>query len=185
MSKQRDILPDVLAMVLQNAPDCAVALCGSVSMGYERPDSDLDLLVITDDLTRIACPGATLKHSNPGLRYFETTFDGIPVTVIYHTPEAFDDLLVSRPWRGYKFLQIEILHDPTGVIQKCKDRIAPWFEEHPDTLELSRRWLAEHAERQLSKGKKLGEVIKKFPDQMHDLWPYLDEQFAQGSSVKP
>lgn len=185
MSKQRDILPKVLDIVLRSAPDSSVALGGSVSFGNERPDSDIDLLVIVRDVTNTGYPGGKIKLQNHGFKYFEATLDGVPLEVIYHTPETFEHLLVSRPWRGYKFLHVEILHDPNRLIQSWKDQIALWFDAHPDAVELWKRWLAEHADRQLSRGKKLGEIIKKFPDQIHDFWPYLDEQFGQEGIAKP
>lgn len=185
MSKQRDILPRVLELILQDALDASVALGGSVSFGNERPDSDIDLLVIVPDVADVGYPGGKIKHQNAGFKYFEAAFDGIPLEVIYHTPETFEPLLVTRPWRGYKFLHVEILHDPQGLIQSWKDRIAPWFEDHPDVAQLWDQWLAQHAKRQLSKGKVLGEIIQKFPDQMRDLWPYLDKQFEDQRNAEP
>lgn len=100
MSEQRDILPKVLDIILRDTPDSSIALGGSVSFGNERPDSDIDLLVIVRDVTNIVCPGGKIKFQNHGFKYFEATYDEIPLEIIYHTPETFEQLLVTRPWRG-------------------------------------------------------------------------------------
>ena len=179
MSKQRDILSDVLGIVLRHAPECAVFLSGSVVIGNERPDSDIDLAVIVSDVNGARCPDGQVRDQNEGFKFVDASFGGVPLEIVHLTPGHFEELLVNTPWRGYKFLSVENLHDPEGLIQSWKDRIAPWFEDHSDVVELWEQWLAEHAERQLSRGQKLGPVIRRFPDMMSDLWPYLDARFSE------
>ena len=179
MSRQRDILPKVLETVRKNAPGASVFLSGSVCFGHERPDSDIDLVVIVPDITVVRYPGGQVRDRHVGLKFVDATFEGIPLEIIFLTPRAFTELVGDKPWRGYKFLRVEILFDPQGLIQSWKGRIAPWFDDHPDAVELWQQWLAEHSERQVTRGKKLGDVIRKFPDMMSDLWPYLDHRFGK------
>lgn len=184
MSKQRDILSDVLGIVLRHCPECAVFLSGSVAFGNERPDSDIDLGAIMPDVSAAHYPGGQVRDENEGFKLVDASFDNVSLEIIYLTPGHFQELLVHKPWRGYKFLFVEILHDPMGLIQSWKDRIAPWFEDHSDVVELWEQWLVEHADRQMSRGRKLGPIIRRFPDMMSDLWPHLDARFSIGHTAK-
>jgi predicted nucleotidyltransferase len=178
MSEQRDILPKVQAILLQQNLDCTVYLAGSVSSGDERPDSDMDLVVLVPDADRGTFPGGRVRDRKADFKFVDASFEGVPLEIIFMTPAAFEQLLVAKPWRGYKFLEMEILHDPQKIIASCKARIRPWFQDHPEAVTLWKRWLAEHRDRQLSRGQKMGEIISRFPDMMTDLWPYLDVQFG-------
>ena len=178
MSRHREILPKVLDVLVRRAPDAAVFLSGSVCFGSERPDSDIDLVVIVPDVIDVDYPGGRIRDQDRGFKFVDAAFDGVALEIIFLTPSFFEELVVGKPWRGYKFLRTEILRDPDGLIQSWKDRIRPWFEDHPDVAELWQKWLAQHADRRRTKGKKLGDIIRKFPDMMSDLWPYLDQCFS-------
>ena len=53
-------------------------------------------------------------------------------------------------------------------------RIAPWFEDHPDAVQVWQQWLNEHKKRQLTDGAQLGPLLQQFPNQMPDFWDHLD-----------
>ena len=178
MSKQRDVLPQVLDFVRQHAPRCPVYVGGSVSLGHERPDSDIDLLVIVPDVTEAGVPGGKVECQEEQFKLVVAPFDDVSLHLHFATLGLLRSL-EEHPWRAYKFLQTEALYDPDGIVQTSKDRIAPWFEDHPDAVELWKQWLDEHRARQLSRGKQLGPLVRKFPEQVTDFWPYLDQRFGE------
>jgi len=63
-------------------------------------------------------------------------------------------------------------------VQKSKDKIAPWFDDHPDAVQLWQQWLDEHKQRLLSRGNQLGPLQQQFPDQMPDFRNHLDKAYG-------
>ncbi len=177
MSKQRDILPDVLSFVQEQVPNCPVYLGGSVSRRHERPDSDIDLFVVVADVDAADVPGGKVEWQEHSFKLVAATFHEVPIHLHVGSP-ALLQMFEKHPWRAYKFLQMERLHDPDGIVQRAMDRVAPWFDEHPDAAELWQQWLEEHRERQLSGGSQLGSLLKQFPSQVPDLWSHLDDMYG-------
>ena len=132
VSKQREVLPKVLDIVLKHAPCAALFLSGSVCFGNERPDSDIDLVVVVPDVSQASYPGGETRDVGQGFKFVDAAFDIVPLEIIFLTPSFFEELVCSKPWRGYKLLQAEILRDPHGLIQSWRDRIRPWFRDHPE-----------------------------------------------------
>ena len=184
MSKQRKTLPALLDMVRKHAPDAALCLAGSVGIGYEVPESDIDILVFSADAVNLTFPESTVRHREAGFQFVDTTFQGVPVELLCGIPHWFENLVVSRPWRGYKFLQFEILHDPTGLILSWRDRIAPWFDDHLDVVDLYERWMTDWKQRSITRGEEQGELIRKYPE-IFDLWQDLDPRFEAHVDAGP
>ena len=177
MSRQRDILPEVLSLVQSHVPDCPVYLSGSVSLGDERTDSDIDLVIVVPNVSRVHVPGSEVEWEEDHFKLATVSVQGVPVHLHIASQRLLRDL-EEHPWRAYKFLKTEMLHDPNGVVQKTKAKIAPWFENRPDAVRLWQQWLAEHRERQLSQGRQLGPLVKQFPNQVPDFWDHLDRQYG-------
>ncbi len=177
MGRQRDILPQVLAFVREQVGDCPVYLSGSVSLGHERPDSDIDLMVLVTDVQPPFFPNERVVWREDKFKLVAARFQGIPVHLHFITPALLRDI-EENPWRGYKFLKTERLHDPEGVIQRTKDRVAPWFDAHPDAVAFWEAWLDQHKKRQLSGGEKIGPLVERFPSQVPDLWDHLDRVYG-------
>jgi predicted nucleotidyltransferase len=179
MSKQREVLPKVLSIILEQVPDAAVYLSGSVPLGNERPDSDLDLYVIVPDLKGANYPGGTIANENEGYRSFSANCDDVPLEIRFLTPSFFEGHLRDKPWRGYKVpLKSEILSDPDGFLQSWKDRVSPWFRDHPEAVALWEQWIAEYTDWRRTKGEKVGDLLRRFPYAVPHLWPYLDGLYS-------
>ena len=172
MSKQREILPVVLNLIRGHFPGSPVALSGSVCSGDERCDSDIDLLVIVPDASKASFPEGKVEWEEADFKLVRAFFDDIPLHLHFGTT-ALLAMFEQKPWRAYKFLQIEVLYDPDGTIQAYKDRIAPWFSNHPDIVALWKEWLDQWKDRNVSRGKRQGDLITKYPD-VGQWWPYLD-----------
>ena len=184
MSKQRDILPKILSLVLQQAPDAAVFLSGSVSFGHERPESDLDIMVVVPNLDSACFPGGKVTSQTQYAKVTDTTFEGVRLDLVFLTPSFLEEELVHRPWRGYYFVQLEIVHDPEGMIQSYQSRIASWFDDRPDIVEVWKEWMTQRKARAVSGGKQQGELIRNFPD-IFALWKYLDPLVTEQANGEP
>jgi len=179
MTKQREVLPKILAIIMAQIPDAAVYLSGSVALGNERPDSDLDLYVIVPNLAGANYPGGTIESETEGCKSFTADFDGVPLEIRFLTPSCFEAQLCNKPWRGYKVpLKSEILSDPHGFLQSWKGRLEPWFRDHPEAVALWEQWITEYTEWRRTKGNKVGELLQRFPYSVPHLWPYLDELYS-------
>ena len=181
MTKQREVLPKVLATIIAQSPDASVYLSGSVSLGNERPDSDLDIYAIVPDVAGIDYPGGMIgpDKETEGLKSFSADCDGVPLEIRFLTPSFFEGHLRDKPWRGYKTpLRSEILSDPHGFIKSWKDRIRPWFHDHPEAVALWEQWIAEYTDWRRTNGRKVGDLLRRFPYMVPHLWPYLDGLYS-------
>ena len=77
MSIQRDLIPRLVARVVDASPASAVLLIGSVADGAERPDSDIDLIVVTPSHEVPAIGGTALRHREEGLTLLEASLHGV------------------------------------------------------------------------------------------------------------
>ncbi len=166
-------------MILAQYPESAIFLSGSVAFGDECPDSDLDLNIIVPEVHAHRHPNATSRGEPEAFRTFDHVLNGVALDLRFITPTFFEEILQGKPWRGYRFLKQEILHDPHGFLQSWKDRTRPWFEAHPDVVALWEEWNVQYAERRRTKGQKVGDLVRQFPYMTSDLWPYLDERFSK------
>lgn len=179
MSKQREVLPAVLTTIIAQAPNAAVYLSGSVALGNERPDSDLDLYAIVPDVKVVNYPDGTMETDEEGYKAFSAEYEGVSLEIRFLTPAFFVGHLQNKPWRGYKVpLKAEILADPYGFLQSWKDRVSPWFRDHPEAVALWEQWIAEYTECRRTKGEKQGELIRKFPYMVPHFWPHLDNLYS-------
>jgi len=178
MSKQHDILPEVLNCILEYVPDAAVYLSGSVSFGYERPESDMDVIVVVPDLTAACFPGGKVTSQARHAKVVDAIFDGVRLDMVFITSVFLEQELARKPWRGYYFAQLRIVHDPRGIIRSAQTRIARWFENYPDLVEIWKEWMTQRKARAVSEGKQQGELIRKFPD-IFELWKHLDPMFKE------
>jgi len=161
----------------EHVPDCPVYLSGSVALRHERPDSDIDLLVIVPDVAAVDFPGGKVEWEEEEFKLVAADFQNVRLHLHFAT-RALLNQFEENPWRAYKFLKVEALYDPEGIVQQSKDRIAPWYDEHPDAVQLWQQWLNEHRTRQLSRGNQLGPLLQQFPNQMPDVWNHLDAVYG-------
>ena len=137
MSKQRAILPGIVAELSANAPSCGVLLMGSVRDGDERPESDVDLYVIVAPAKSLSLPDGHVIHEEKGMKLIERFVEGVKVHFVWWRADAFRRNLDASPHSAYPFAQAEILHDPAGIANHCQAVSLAYFDQHP---ELQRAW---------------------------------------------
>ena len=89
-----------------------------------------------------------IRIESEGFKFVDAAFDGVPLEIRFLGQVFFEEIIRGKPWRGYKFLKEEILSDPHGFLQYWKDRIRPWFRDHPDVVALWEQWMVEYTDRQ-------------------------------------
>lgn len=103
----QEALNNFLEELKQNPDNLAVALFGSHAKGTNRPDSDIDLLVITKTTTK---RGIVKKYD----REFE---------IVYATVEDTEKLYKRDPDNQVRFYQhAQILFDPENILNKFQQQ---------------------------------------------------------------
>jgi len=130
MSKQQKVLPRVVEMVARENPGAAILLHGSVQHGYERPGSDIDLFVITEE--------------GEGLRFdLDTVIDGVRVQKIFWPSGPLAEAMRDEPFVFYPFSYARVLRDPHGMATRHQASGRQYFEAHPAIVDLWERQLAD------------------------------------------
>jgi len=166
MSRHRDILPEVVEILAQKHPECAIVLVGSVRRGTERPDSDLDLAIIV--------PEDCKKRTDQTWRH-----KGILMCLCYLGRDWMDQTLREQPYVFWPFSLGEVLHDPYGVAAGFQQRAGAFFAEHPDIVELWKKNLAQHSASKLDPNEPIG----TFPD-WNSFWDHIEKHHI-GKEAKP
>jgi len=182
MTKQRNILPQVVERIRHDAPNCAVALSGSVRYGYQRPDSDIDLLVAVPDFRATEFQGATLSHQTDEARVANFFVGDIRVEVVYFD-FAYLDQVQQSPWRSYTLCQAQILHDSDGRFTRCQDALREWFQAHPDITSVWEKQLQMCREYALTGRPPDRRTVLTFPS-WEDFAKHVDA-LVQGEATRP
>jgi len=148
-SPQRRLLPSVLELFRQRDPECAVLLVGSVQRRYERPASDIDLLVIVRDDVQ-ADPAWTQRWEHRGARSFTIHLSGFELCTFFATLSAMERWLTETPFHMYPFSQGEILQDPAGVARRLQSFAQGYFKKHPELAQAWEKQLAAHKQVKLT-----------------------------------
>jgi len=124
MSKHREILPEAVDILGERFPGCAVLLWGSVQRGCERPDSDLDLIVV---------------HNGDGKMVIDHSWshEGIEMCMTYFPVEYLARELHDRPYLYWPFAQTEQLCDRENLSAPLQELARSYFRDNP---EVARFW---------------------------------------------
>lgn len=163
MSKQTDVLPFAVERLAAENAGCGIILHGSVQRGYERPDSDIDLFVIT-------------AHGDSMRFDLKQVIDGISVQVCYWPSGPLAAEMKKEPYLFYTLSHGRILSDPDGLAQAHQTRGRRYFHKHPQVTELWDKQVAEVRQVRIS-GSYMDGRFRKSPDSFpaHLWW----EQFAE------
>lgn len=132
MSKQREILPKVIDYIREADPYCGAVLMGSVRDGHERPDSDIDTVVIVREHDNRWLRDAKIIHDDEdGMKLIQTWIDGVEVFFICWPAESLAASFRSEPYVYYSFADGEILFDPTGVAKVHVAMAKKYFLDNP------------------------------------------------------
>lgn len=123
MSRHRKALPGIVEALVARFDRCGILVFGSVQRGAERPDSDLDLIVIYDG------DGDLRVERDAPFKDVDFRVD----VVLF--PEAAFRRLAEREWYLFwEFSQAEILHDPSGLARRNQDTIRRAMLSRPDIV---------------------------------------------------
>ncbi len=136
MTKQRQLAERLAQECAVIDPSCSVHAFGSVGRGVERPESDLDLMVMTElykliaerltwDEVRIGYDGDEIP-----VRLHHGKIDGIGVDLHCCTPQ--NRLAVVRDIPHIAYGKVLILRDPTGVASRCEATVRAYFDARPE-----------------------------------------------------
>ena len=103
MSRQADLVPEIIRVVASCAAPIGMVLGGSVAEGCERTDSDLDLFAVVDSESQPDIPGFTVFSVKNGCKVFERKDGPFPVHVACWTTMSMDEILQARPYMMYPF----------------------------------------------------------------------------------
>lgn len=121
MSRQRDALNQIMPGLCRKYPGCGILVFGSVGRREERPDSDLDIMVVYEgdgDLT--------LDHGVP------IGPPDVNVDLVIFPENAFRRI-IEKKWFGFwEFSQAEIIHDPTGIAERNQAIVRERMRKHPE-----------------------------------------------------
>ncbi len=110
MSRQRAALARIVPDLCHRYPGCGILVFGSVARGQERPDSDLDVMVV--------CEGDAPLKWDPGAAIGERDIN-IDLAVF---PEATLQRLAETKWFIFwELSQAQVVHDPTGIAERNRD----------------------------------------------------------------
>jgi hypothetical protein len=173
MSRQRDIVAEVIQLVAGCGTPVGLILGGSVAQETERPDSDVDFFAIADATGQPALPGFTVISEKNGCKVFERREERFPVHVACWTTASLDQILQDKPYMTYPLLCGRVVFDPAGIAGRYRSRIRQYFEEHPS---LQRAWTQQLEELQRCKAGHVEELA--FP-QWSDFIRQIEEAFPE------
>jgi predicted nucleotidyltransferase len=131
VSKHREILEGVVGWIREADPNAGVVLFGSVMGGQERPDSDLDLLVVQDEFREIRFPDSRVVHEEQGMHLIRGTVEGVRVDLACWSVEALCSEISTSPYLFYPFTLGTILCDPRRLADGCLQPLRQYMQAAP------------------------------------------------------
>ena len=131
MTRQRESLARLVPVLCRKYRGCGILVFGSVGRGEEKPNSDLDVIVVHDDEGELEwMPGSPLGE--PGLNLDLAIF-----------PQAALRRLAATRWFAFwEFAQAEVVHDPTGIARRNQTLIRERFEAYPEAAAMWKELMA-------------------------------------------
>ena len=98
----------------------AIALFGSLARKEERPDSDVDVEIISEN----AKEWELLKRKKYGIKI---DLEICPKKHLIHQMEKY-------PYLCYSYLSEKVIYDPEGFMEEVKKKLKRYFDKHPDVV---------------------------------------------------
>jgi hypothetical protein len=173
MSKQRDIVPEVIQLVAECGVPVGMVLGGSVGEGAERADSDVDFFAIADASCQPVLHGFAVVAEKNGCKVLERKESAFPVHVACWTTGSLDEVLRNRPYTIYPLLRGRVVLDPGGIVERYRSRIRRYFAAHPS---LEKAWVRQLQDLHRAKIGQLGRPA--FP-QWSDFNLHIEQVFPE------
>lgn len=98
----------------------AISVFGSMARGEERPDSDIDIEIVST--------------TEPEWRMAEEVRDGLVVDYVY-TPKSFLEQKVAKyPFLSFVHTKEKVLYDPHGLMANVQQTLNEYFKQHPEVV---------------------------------------------------
>jgi len=130
MSRHKEILPLLIKKISQEHVNSGILLGGSVQGGYERPDSDIDVLVLLEGDGEIRTDQSQ-------------KIEDIKTHIVYLPVKALPEARQKQPVLFYLLSVCQIIHDPCGIARQYQEMARQYFRDNPD---MARDW-AEQTEK--------------------------------------
>lgn len=159
--KHEEIVNHLVAEAEGDPNVLGVLVFGSVALGTQREDSDIDLLTVL----QASKPSSGMKH---------TTLDGIDVGNIFFTHEVLTRSVEAVPYLLHPLASARLLFDRQALVQPLHERIRAYFVENPEITvewERFRRLLGEEKARY---GYEKTTIV--------DVWNELERRYSAGKT---
>jgi len=155
MSKHQEILPRIVDLIRQVDPACGIVLFGSVAAGRERPESDLDLLVVGHQYKEIRFADFRVVHEENGMGLVRGHIEGITVDLACWPAGLLARSMTATPYMFYPFSLGKILHDPDGLARQHVQTARDYFHANRDIADAWAEQLAKFRRHQLDRSYEL------------------------------
>ena len=150
MSRQRELLPAVVARLATMDPACSILVIGSIRYHYERPESDIDVIAIVHDGIQVDATEWQVSWENRGIKSLVGNVAGVHVGVFFASISGLERWLRETPYHMYPFSRGEILRDPEGLAERYQAVAKGYFEAHPRIAEEWETQLQSHKQVKLA-----------------------------------
>ena len=134
LSRQRALLPSLVAEICGVDSHCGIVLQGSVRNNVERLESDIDLTVVfsvSDTSTLNYNRLITRKNNGEMIRVLDESTQ-INIDINWYLAAKLKQEFETRgAMHFFIFTYGEILHDPMGLAAECQNAGRRYFEAHP------------------------------------------------------
>ncbi len=114
------IVDEIVERYKKDKSVIAIALFGSLARKEERPDSDVDVEIISEN----AKEWKLLKRKKYGIKI---DLEICPKKHLIHQMEKY-------PYLCYSYLSEKVIYDPEGFMEEVKKKLKRYFDKHPDVV---------------------------------------------------
>ena len=120
MSHQK-IVKEIVEEYKDKKGTVAITLFGSLARGEERPSSDVDIEIISEDI------------KDWKLKQDEEKY-GINIDLVLCPKRHLIHQVKNYPYLCYDYLHEKIIYDPKGFMKDIKNKLKEYFDTHPEVV---------------------------------------------------
>lgn len=146
MDKHQQALLALIRDLVELDPICSVFAVGSIGRGDYRPESDMDINVVSwryqEIPKRLSWQYSQEMVNWEGVRLDEGYVDGIKTHLNCSTPQNYQGLIMNAPvWRSGGS---RILYDPSGIAEWGEGCVQQFFADNPEVAAACHRFHDEY-----------------------------------------
>lgn len=127
----------------------AITLFGSLAREEERPDSDIDIEIISESAKK----WKLLKKKKYGI---EIDLVICPKKHLFHQMKKY-------PYLCYDYLSEKVIYDPKGFMKEVKRKLKGYFDKHPEVVKFWKKKL-KIMRKNKAKGRDPKDAIKSYDE---------------------